>query len=227
LVAPGLAAGELGLINSSASLAPSAGATANASETFFAPGLPVELKGVSVSIRAVAAGIYSVSSTAISFVVPKGLATGIYPIVINNNGTVIRGNIAIVAAQPDIVTSTNGPNGRAFICNVTDPSVPGCIMEPFNVTSPNASGSPVPTVLELHLTGVRGVTAAAISVIIGTTTIVPTSNIPADQPGFDLVTFTLPSTVDRGDNLPVVVRASGATSRPTPGDAPPLVKINP
>ena len=127
----------------------------NASVTCFAPALPVELKGVSVSIRGAAAGMYSVSSSAISFVVPRGLPAGVYPIVINNNGTVIRGNIAIVAAQPDIETSTNGPNGRAVICNVTNPTMSGCLMEPFNVTSPNASGSPVATVLELHLTGVR------------------------------------------------------------------------
>jgi uncharacterized protein (TIGR03437 family) len=227
LVAPGLAAGELARITSSASLAPSAASTANASESRFAPALPVELNGVSVSIRGAAAGIYSVSASEIFFVVPKGLPTGVYQIVINNNGTVIRGNIAIVSSQPDIATTTNGPNGRAVICNVTDPTVPGCILEPFNVTSPNASGSPVPTVLELHLTGVRGATAATISVLIGTTTIVPSSNVPADQPGFDLVIFTLPSTVDRGDNLPVVVRVGAATSRPTPGDSPPLVKINP
>src|SRR5207253_4851659 len=43
LVAPGLAAGELALITSSANLAPSSALTANASETKFAPSLPVEL----------------------------------------------------------------------------------------------------------------------------------------------------------------------------------------
>ena len=182
---------------------------------------------MSVSIRSVAAGIYSVSSTAISFVVPKGLGPGVYPVVINNNGTVIRGNIAIVQAQPDIVTSTNGPNGRAMICNVTDPSLPGCILEPFNVTTLNASGTPVPTVLELQLTGVRATTAAALSVVIGTTIISAGTNIPSDQPGFDLVTFTLPPTVNGGANLPVVVRGVGGTSRPTPGDSPPLVAITP
>src|SRR6185503_3801453 len=122
-----------------------------------------EFKGVSVSIRGAAAGIYSVSPTAISFVVPRGLPTGIYPIVINNNGTVIRGNVAVVAAQPDIQTTSNGPNGRAVICNVTNPAVSGCQTEPFNVTSANASGSPVPTVLELHLTGVRATAASAIN----------------------------------------------------------------
>jgi hypothetical protein len=114
-----------------------------------------------------------------------------------------------------------------MICNVTDPTVPGCIMEPFNVTTLNASGTPVPTVLELHLTGIRATTAAALSVIIGTTVINADRNLPSDQPGFDLLTFTLPLTVNGGADLPVVVRLSAATSRPTPGDNPPLVAITP
>jgi len=140
---------------------------------------------------------------------------------------VIRGSITIVAAQPDIETTSNGPNGRAVICNITNPMTFPCQTEPFNVTSPDASGSPVPTILEVHLTGVRGSTASAISVVIGTTAIVPSANVATDQPGFDQVVITLPSTVDRGDNLPVVVKVGTATSRPTPGDSPPLVKINP
>lgn len=225
LVATGLAAGELSVLNATVSLAPSAAMTANASESQFGPPLPVELKGVSVSIRGVACGMYSVSPTAIQFVVPIGLTPGTYPLVINNNGTVIRGNITLVSAQPDIFTSSNGPNGRAIICNITNP-MSGCIVEPFNVTTPNASGSPVPTVLEVHATGVRGTAAGSISVVIGTTSITPTANIVNDQPGFDNIVITLPSTVDRGD-LPVVVKVGSATSRPTPGDSPPRVTINP
>jgi uncharacterized protein (TIGR03437 family) len=227
LVATGLAAGELSVINATVPLAPSAAMTANASELQFGPPLPVELKGVSVAIRGAACGIYSVSSTAISFVVPVGLTPGTYPLVINNNGTVIRGNITLVAAQPDIFTSTSGPNGRASICNITDPTVPGCIPEPFDVTTPpSPGGSPVPTILEVHATGVRGTPAGSISVVIGTTSIIAFSNIASDQPGFDNIVITLPSTVDRGD-LPVVVKVGSATSRPTPGDSPPHVTINP
>jgi uncharacterized protein (TIGR03437 family) len=227
LVASGLAAGELSVINATVSLAPSSAMTGNASESQFGPPLPVELKGVSVSIRGAACGMYSVSPTAISFVVPPGLTQGTYPLVINNNGTVIRGNIMIVAAQPDIFTTTNGPGGRASICNITDPTISGCVPEPFNVTSPpSPGGSPVPTILELHATGVRGTPAASISVVIGTTAITPSSNLANDQPGFDNIVITLPSTVDRGD-LPVVVKVGAATSRPTPGDSPPRVVINP
>ena len=133
----------------------------------------------------------------------------------------------IVAAQPDVQTSANGPDGRAVVCNITNPATSGCQGEPFNVTSPDASGSPVPTILEVHLTGVRGTVPSGANVLINTTAIVPSANVTSDQPGFDQLVITLPSTVDRGDNLPVVVKVGSATSRPTPGDSPPLIKINP
>ena len=143
---------------------------------------------------------------------------------INSNGTVIRGQVVIVAAQPDIFTSTNGPGGRALICNITRPLTPGCLMEPFNITSDDGTGTLVPTVLEIQLTGVRGTAASAITVTIGTTAIVPSNVIVLDQPGFQEIDLTLPAAVDRGD-LPIVVKVGTATSRPT--DSAPHVTINP
>jgi len=232
-VVPGLAAGELAIAQFTLSPAPVPGSVSNssASETKRSPALPVELNGVSISINGVAAGIYSVSSSSISFVVPIGLApntgTASYPLVINfhneaaGTGTVIRGQVVVVAAQPDIFTSTGG---RAVVCNITNPTIATCVIEPFSVTTPNAGGTAVPTVLEIHLTGVRGISASAINVTIGTTAIVPSTAISLDQPGFDEVDITLPSTVDRGD-LPIVVKVGTATSRPT--DSAPHVTINP
>jgi uncharacterized protein (TIGR03437 family) len=235
-IAPGLAAGELTVLNSSVTLAPASATPSNASETEFAPPLPVELKGVSVAIRGVACGLYSVSPTAITFVVPIGLnpasGTATYPIVINIEDTpgtnrVIRGTVTIVAAQPDIFTdpAVSGPGGRAAVCNATN--MLACIMSPtYNVTTDNGSGTQVPTVLRLMLTGVRGTSAGSITVTIGTTAI--TANAlntgPTDQPGHDQVEFTLPSTVDRGD-LPIVVKVGSANSRPA-ADAP-HITINP
>jgi hypothetical protein len=102
------------------------------------------------------------------------------------------------------------------------------VAEPFNVTTPpTPGGSPVPTILEVHATGIRGTSAASISVVIGTTSITATSNIANDQPGFDNIIITLPSTAGSASDQPVVVKVGSATSRPTPGDSPPLVKINP
>ena len=229
-VAPGLAAGELAVAQFTLSPAPLPASVnnANASESTRSPALPIELRGTSISINGVACGIYSVTATSISFAVPIGLVantgTTSYPVVINSNGVVIRGQVVIVSAQPDIFTSTNGPLGRAVICNVTNPLTPGCITEPFNVTSDDGTGTLVPTVLEIHLTGVRGTAGSGITVTIGTTVIVPTNVIQLDQPGFQEIDLTLPSTVDRGD-LPIVVKVGTATSRPT--DSAPHVTINP
>src|SRR6202022_332285 len=135
-----------------------------------APALPIELNGVSVAINGAACGLYAVGSSEIKFVVPVGLGPGTYNIVINNNGTVIRGSIVVVSAQPDIFTSTNGPLGRASVCNITNPAV--CSPEPFGVTTNDGTGNQVPTMLRMSLTGVRGTIASAITVTVGTTAII-------------------------------------------------------
>jgi uncharacterized protein (TIGR03437 family) len=221
-------------VQSNVALAPSNAQVSNNSASYAkrSPALPIELNGVSMSINGAACGLYSVSTSPaqISFVVPIGLVpnsgTDSYPVVINNNGTVIRGRVAIVAAQPDIFTDSNGPGGRAVVCNITNPSIPMCVIEPFNVMTPDASGTPVPTVLEVHVTGVRGTAAAvsSVSVTIGTTVIVPSNVILLDQPGFEEIDLTLPSAVDLGD-LPIVIMVGTPTSRPTASA--PHVKINP
>jgi uncharacterized protein (TIGR03437 family) len=229
-IAPGLAAGELAVAQFTLSPAPipASVTNTNASESKRSPALPIELKGTSISINGAACGIYAVTATSISFVVPNGLVpptgTASYPVVINSNGAVIRGQLVIVAAQPDIFTDANGPGGRAVVCNITNALTPGCLTEPFSITSDDGTGTLVPTVLELHLTGVRGTAASSITVTIGTTAIVPTTVIALDQPGFQVVDFTLPATVNTGD-LPIVVAVGAATSRPA--DSAPHVTINP
>jgi uncharacterized protein (TIGR03437 family) len=165
-----------------------------------------------VAIDGAACGLFAVSSTQIRFVLPPFVNLGTHPLVINNNGTVIRGGVTIVSAQPDIFTSTNGPLGRAAVCNATNPAV--CSNEPFGVTSNDGTGTQVPTVLRVSLTGVRNVPTSVIQVIVGTTTIPASSNVSTDLPGTDNVTITLPSTVDLGD-LPIVVVANGTSSRDT------------
>jgi uncharacterized protein (TIGR03437 family) len=229
-VVPGLAPGELAVAQFTLSPAPLPASVdnANASESKRSPALPIELRGTSISIAGVACGMYAVTTTSISFVVPIGLVpntgTTSYPVVINSNGVVIRGQVTIVATQPDIFTSTNGPLGRAVVCNITNPLTPGCLTEPFKVTSDDGTGTLVPTVIEIHLTGVRNLAASAITVTIGTTVIVPSNVIALDQPGFQEIDITLPATVNTGD-LPIVVAVGTVTSRPA--DSAPHVTINP
>jgi uncharacterized protein (TIGR03437 family) len=175
-----------------------------------------------VSINGAECGLYSVSSTQVKFVVPTGLPAGVFPIAVNNNGTVFRGAVTIVAAQPDIFTSTNGSGGRAVVCNATNPAV--CTPEPFNITTDDGTGNQVATVLQVSLTGVRNNAPAALSATIGTTIIAGNSNTATDLPGTDLVTFILPATVDTGD-VPIVITSNGASSRDT--TTAPHITINP
>jgi uncharacterized protein (TIGR03437 family) len=188
-----------------------------------------------MSINGAACGLYSVTPTAISFVVPIGLpansGTASYAVVINvrddvaGTNKVIRGLVVIVAAQPDVFTSTNGAGGRAVVCNVTNPATPGCLGEPFKLKSDDGTGTLVPTVLEIHLTGVRNSAPGAITATIGATAIIATRNLATDQPGFDEIDIILPATVDTGPNLTLVVTVGTATSRQIA--TAPLIRIDP
>ena len=209
-VAFGLAAGELAIVRSADPADPLASADATAvggSETARKPILPIELNGVSVSVNGAAAGLYFVGNTSdegIRFVVPIGVAIGIQPVVVNNNGRVFRGFLNVIAAQPDLFSTTGDAGGRVIACNVTDPTIGGCITEPFPLTSSNGTAN-VTTVIEIHLTGVRGTTTGETQVAIGTTNIPASSvRVNTNNFGFDLITITLPSTLAPGD-YPVVV----------------------
>jgi uncharacterized protein (TIGR03437 family) len=197
----------LSIIRASVDLAPSNATATGVSETLRRPALPVELNGVSVSVNGAAAGLYFVGNSPqqINFVVPPGLSPGVVPLVINNNGTVLRASFLIVAAQPDIFTSTNDAGGRAVVRNVTNPLAP--TTEPFPVKSLDSSGTLVATVLEISLTGVRGATPAEVRVTVGTTDITPAlfvgSNL--DMPGFNIITFALPESLAGAGDVPIVV----------------------
>ena len=216
-IAIGLAAGELSIVRSTVPLAPSDKTFGSStSETARSPILPVELNGVSVSVNGSAAGLYFVGdaiSEGINFVMPVGLSPGVATVVVNNNGTVFRGFVQIVASQPDIFTSTNDAGGIAMVCNITNTAVSGCVPGPFQVTTADSTGTLVPTVLEIWLTGVRGIAATESKVTIGTTDITP-SLVRRNTAFFgnDLITITLPSTLTPGDYpLIVTVTKSGGT----------------
>jgi len=203
----GLSPGELGIMRSTLTLAPSTQQvdSNNAHEVFRRPPLPVELNGVSVSVggsvslsgatvpvSGAAAGLYFVSPGQINFVVPTGLANSSTPapVTIFNNGSVIRTSVLLNPVEPDIFTSTNGPGGRAAVLNVTNPCV-APTGEPFKVTTtrPKDSGTTgnctstdtetVPTRLLILVTGLRPPSgqAAAVTVTIGSTTLATSSII--------------------------------------------------
>lgn len=234
----GLAPGMVGLVRSTTSLAPSSQTVANASESRNRPPLPTELNGVTVTINGAAAGLHFVSTGEIEFVVPQGLAattgTTTYPVVINNNGSVIRGTIQILPAQPDIFTSTKGPGGRASVLNFTNPN--GGTPEPFTVTTTylNPQGQTVtePTRLRIFLTGVRGVTKSQITVRIGTTDLtgsaILTDAIATDMPGVYSIDVQLPASLAGAGDVPIIVSVTinGQTFTSRPADTAPHITIN-
>lgn len=231
-IAFGLAAGELSIVRSTVALAPGDKVAVGGSESDRSPILPIELLGVSVSVNGAAAGLYFVGDSpaeGINFVMPAGLSVGVATVVVNNNGTVYRGFVQVVPAQPDIFTSTNDALGVAMVCNVTNPTVPGCVTGPFPLTSPDSTGTLVPTVLEIYLTGVRNVAVAEAKVTIGTTDITPTSVRPnTNMFGFDFIRITLPATLTPG-TYPMVVSVTrgGATFQSRGAATAPTITIGP
>lgn len=234
----GLSPGMHAIVRSTTSLAPSNATVTNASESLNRPPLPTELNGVSLEIGGAAAGLYFVSPGEIQFVVPPGLVpntlTNTYPVVINNNGSVIRSTVQILPAQPDIYTTTQDAGGRAFVFNVTNPMVE--TPEPFTVTTTylNAQGQTVtePTKLRIILTGVRGVTKSQITVRIGTVDLtgnaILTDALPRDMPGFYQIDVQLPATLAGAGDVPIVVSVVSGTQTFTsrPLDTAPRITIN-
>ena len=172
--------------------------------------LPIELSGVSMTINGAAVGIKSFNrfqlERQIEFVVPPGLAATsagtVYPVVINDNGTVVKGEITVVPARPDIFTTlpTPGPGGRARIFNATNRVL---TTEPFTTTTFRLRGSRrVPTVFRLYLTGVQDLNASAITVRIGSREFAAGgSDLPPltlVEPGVFTLDFRLPCEIPRG-----------------------------
>lgn len=238
-VATGLAPGELGIIRTTVEFVASDMTATGGSETKRSPALPVELNGVSVSVNGAAAGLYFVgqASKQINFVVPIGMTTGVKTVVVNSRmggGIQFKGFLLIVAAQPDIFTTTNDAGGRAAVVNVTNPMAR--TPEPFSVTSTDGSGNTVATVLEISLTGIRTVVAAEVKISIvtatGTTDITGDSIILVtpnrEMPGFDLIQFRLPASLAGAGDVPIIVTITkgGGTFASRPAATAPHITIN-
>lgn len=173
--------------------------------------LPMELSGVTMTINGVTVGLKRVSQRQITFVVPKGLGTNfeeLFPVVINNNGIVIKGNIKIVASRPDIFRlEDNAKFNRAKVFNATNRVL---TREPFDVkTLRYRGGVKVPTVLRLYLTGVYNISGSQISILIGSTTINGVTNPIEIEPGVQTVDFNLSSAQEMLGDQPIVILVGG------------------
>ena len=178
--------------------------------------LPISLSGVTMSIDGLACGLKSVSRHQIVFVLPPFLSSAaagtVYPFVVNNNGTVFRGNMTLVPTRPDIFTdnAVPGPYGRAQVFNVTNRVA---TTEPFTVTTVRVRGGVrVPTVLRLRLTGVANISATAaqavVTIRIGNQTISGTQILTGGvlvEPGVYTFDFLLPAALNMAGDQPIVV----------------------
>ncbi len=212
-----------------------------ASETHRRPPLPFEMNGVSLSVANAAAGLYFVSPSEILFEVPRALAptsgTATVPVVINirtaTGVRTVRSAIQVAAAQPDIFTSANGPDGRAVVTNVTNPLLAVGTPEPFTVTTTytNSAGQSVTeaTKLRLLLTGVRNVAKSTVTVRLTKLSDNTTTDITGDQivdlvatdmPGVFQLDFRLPAALAGAGDVAVTVIVSGTQSSRPAGTAP-------
>lgn len=176
--------------------------------------LPIELSGVTMTINGAACGLKSVGRRQITFVVPTGLTVtnegNVYPVVINNNGVVIKGNVTVMPARPDIFNNlpTPQPGGRAKIFNATNRVL---LTEPFPVRTFRLRGSKlVSTVLRVYVTGVHGLVGSEFSIRIGNRDIsgaLIVSNATLVEPGVYTVDFTIPSELAGAGDQPIIFTA--------------------
>ena len=165
---------------------------------------------------------------AISFVVPIGLlaVTPHLQAGVQQRMVISRGLLVVVHRLNPISFNHKRPgDGRSVQCGYNPRGHARCSGEPFKITSIYGTGTLVPTVLEIHLTGVRNSGPGAIIATIGTIATTATLNITTDQPGFDEIDIILPATVDTGPNLTLVVTVTPATSREIA--TAPLIRIDP
>lgn len=174
--------------------------------------LPIELSGLTMTINGAACGLKSVSRHRIEFVAPPALASATagtsYPLVINNNGLLMKTTVTIVPTRPDIFNKEMmiGPGGRAKLFNVTNTVFTS---EPFAVRTILRKGNRlVPTVLRLHLTGVANLTVLNdIRIRIGNVEMRGTairSNSILIDPGMYTIDFELPPTLQGAGDQPIV-----------------------
>jgi uncharacterized protein (TIGR03437 family) len=177
--------------------------------------LPIELSGLTMTINGAACGLKAVSRHRIEFVVPNGLTGALtgtnYPLVINNNGILMKTSVTIVPARPDIFNKagTLSSGGRARLFNVTNRVH---TTEPFAVKTIKVKGGTlVPTVLRIYLTGVANLDSGPITVRIRDTTIRASTAPVIVEPGVYYFDFALPAGLARAGDQPVVVSVNGGT----------------
>jgi len=79
------------------------------------PDFPFELKGVKVTVAGMPARLSYVSPAQVNFILPNNVAPAeLVEVVVNNNGTILRGRVRVQDASPGIFTASGDGNGQAL-----------------------------------------------------------------------------------------------------------------
>ena len=209
----GISPGMFAVLNYQAGIEPPIVARSAVGSLSRSPTLPIELSGLSMTINGAACGLKSVSRHRIEFIVPPGLGPALtgtnYPLVINNNGVVMKSTVTLVPARPDIfnVEGTMGPGGRAKLFNVTNRVY---TTEPFGVRTIMRKGNKfVPTILRVYLTGVGNIGSGPITVRIRNVAVNALSAPVLVEPGVYTFDFALPSELSHAGDVPIVISVNG------------------
>lgn len=170
--------------------------------------LPMELAGVSMSINGVSVGIKELRGNKIIFVAPAGIGQNLevlFPVVINFNGVVFRGEILFVAFRPDIFRTDQNPQlNRAKVFNVTNRVH---TREPFTArTLQYRGGVKVNTKLRMYLTGVEGLPGNIVGLQIGGMAVQGNiGNAVPVEPGIYTMDFSLAPSFDMLGDQPITI----------------------
>jgi hypothetical protein len=188
-----------------------------------------------MTINGVACGLKSVSRHSIVFVVPQALSSTTdgtsYPVVINNQGTVMKTTVTIVPARPDVFNTVRiaAPGGRALMYNITNRVH---TTEPFTTfTVRLRGGQRVPSVMRIYVTGVANTTSSVISMRIGPSLPIVQPRILTGgvmvEPGVYTIDFLMPSEINGAGDQPVIVTvtAAGVSFNSRLDDTAPRVRI--
>lgn len=175
--------------------------------------LPIQLSGVTMTINGFSCGLVRVSRHRIDFVVPRGIPAAVegtpYDLVLNNNGTIMRTQVVLVPARPDVYSfeGLEGPGGRAKIFNVTNRVQ---TTEPFTVRTRSIRPfGRVPTKLRIYLTGFNpriGTGVINVRIGLGTNHFLTILSQPEEvEPGIYAQDVELNDDMDGSGDQPVVV----------------------
>jgi uncharacterized protein (TIGR03437 family) len=190
------------------------------------PQLPLEIGGVSVTVRGVRTGLFFISPRQINFLVPEDAATGSATITIQNSqGATASKNVQIVAVGPSLYTADatgTGPpaalvlfydaagNFQRFVLAASCNAAGQCSPLPINLNGPGS------VFLQLYGTGIRKRTSLSnVSVNIGGS--VFTVDYAGAQnvfPGLDQVNIRLPVSLAGRGTIAVTLIVDGIATKP-------------